>query len=116
MSGGPAIAIRHGPGGPYYSNDNRAPTIGGPFTLCNSWPSRATGELRYLTDSWALMATRKYVKYPLDTPLRVYWESIYAFGNSCNGRWDPALSAPLPPEVSTAIKAHPRHSNHFRAR
>jgi hypothetical protein len=58
VSGGPAIAIHHGPGGPYYSNNNRAPTIGAPFTLCNSWLSRATGELRYLTDSWVLMATR----------------------------------------------------------
>jgi predicted porin len=33
VSGGLAIAIPHGPGVPYYHNDNIAPTIGGRFTF-----------------------------------------------------------------------------------
>jgi predicted porin len=33
VSGGLAIAIPHGPGVPYYSNNNCAPTIGGRFTF-----------------------------------------------------------------------------------
>src|SRR5579862_7112618 len=33
VSGGLAIAIPHGPGVPYYSNNNTAPTLGGRFTF-----------------------------------------------------------------------------------
>jgi predicted porin len=33
VSGGMAIAIPHGPGVPYYSNNNCAPTVGGRFTF-----------------------------------------------------------------------------------
>jgi len=33
VSGGLAIAIPHGPGVPYYHDDNVAPTIGGRFTF-----------------------------------------------------------------------------------
>jgi predicted porin len=33
VSGGIAIAIPHGPGVPYYHNNNTAPTIGGRFTF-----------------------------------------------------------------------------------
>jgi hypothetical protein len=33
VSGGLAIAIPHGPGVPYYHNDNIAPVIGGRFSF-----------------------------------------------------------------------------------
>ena len=33
VTGGLAIAIPHGPGVPYYDNNNYAPTFGGRFTF-----------------------------------------------------------------------------------